>query len=84
MQGFLQLQECDGELTDRSRIGRYVGHDDCGTTCIILDEKTKRVFNRGLAEILECLDEAQKQMNKLSDISIKDLYSSFFQNRNIL
>lgn len=48
----------------------FVGHDDSGTSCVILDEKASRLFCRGRAEVLECLDIAQQRMTAVPEISL--------------
>lgn len=65
VQAFLSPQEREGKLVDRTRAGRYVGHADSGNTCVISNEKSNRPFTRGLAEVVEYLDETQRQMNKM-------------------
>lgn len=60
---FVPLQEHKAKLADHTRARRYIGHDDSGTTCIILDETTNRLYRRGRAEVFQCLDVAQQHMN---------------------
>lgn len=72
MQAFLPPQEREGKLPNRTRAGRYVGHDHSGTTCIVLDEKTNRLLRRGRAEVFEWLDVPQQQMSSVPEVSLCD------------
>lgn len=44
VQAFLPPQEREGKLADRARADRYVRRTDSCTTCVLLDEKTNRLF----------------------------------------
>lgn len=59
-------------MADITRVCVYVGHDDAGNTCVILDRKTNCLFKRGRARVFECHDAAQQHVNKLPDISLND------------
>lgn len=53
---YLSPQEWEGELADRTRAGRYAGHDDSGSTCMLLNEKMNRLFHRvdAFTSIFKC------------------------------
>lgn len=48
-QAFLPPQERGGKLANRTRAGRYAGHDAGGSTCINLDEKTNAFTRNSLS-----------------------------------
>lgn len=55
VQAFLSSQKREGKLSDCTRSGRYVGHADSGTMCIILDEKVNRLLKGVVQKISNAL-----------------------------
>lgn len=66
----------EGKLAERTRSGRYVGHTDSSSTCIILNEKTNRLFKQGRGKKFDC-SEAKRQMNKVTEIPLEDDFDNF-------
>lgn len=45
-------------LVDTTHVGRYFGHSDSGSLCVMLDENSNRICLRSRTLMLECLDAA--------------------------
>lgn len=63
VQVWLPPQEREGKLADRTRAGRYVGHSDSDSLCIVLDKKSIRLFQRSTKRMFESLGNIMVNMS---------------------
>lgn len=57
---------------DKANLRTAPGHDESYIACITLDTNTNRLFRRGNAEVCECIDVAQHQMNEIPELCLND------------
>lgn len=74
MQAWLPPQERQGKLADRTKAGRYVGHSDSDSLCIVLDENSNSLSQSSKTLVFEDLDfsatnMSAEQPNDLNDDS---------------